>query len=349
MQHIHRTARAVAAVILGTLCAATRSAAQTGSVNAQCAQSFTIIVEDACQKSADLFDFMAPQLGTVIAGGNAVIGQGGAFGRLGSFSLGLRATALKGVLPSAQGVDLSATGARRSDFPVEDQYIAAPTLDLAVGLFPGVQVGPIRIGALDALASATYIPEYDNDDLAVLTPGGSLKVGYGARVGLVQETPVTPGVAVTYLRRDLPRLDIVARTSVGGGTLDDTLALRDVGIETQAWRVVAGKRFLFLGLSAGVGQDIYSSRASLGATVNQVIPGLPISRFEAPEVTVSQRLTRTNYFVDVSLNFPGVQVVGEAGRASGGTVRNSYNSFDSGRKRADDPVVYFAASLRFGL
>ncbi|HZF73263.1 MAG TPA: hypothetical protein VEZ51_07515, partial [Gemmatimonadaceae bacterium] len=36
--------------------------------------------QDACQKAIDLFKYMAPQLGTAIAGGNPTLGQGGNLG-----------------------------------------------------------------------------------------------------------------------------------------------------------------------------------------------------------------------------------------------------------------------------
>ena len=54
------------------------------------------VTQDACQKAIDLFDYMAPQLGTVIAGGNATLGQGGTLGGFPHFAIGLRVNALMG-------------------------------------------------------------------------------------------------------------------------------------------------------------------------------------------------------------------------------------------------------------
>src|SRR3712207_289161 len=50
---------------------------------------------DACQKALDLFRYFNPQLGMLIAGGNATLGQGGVLGGLGRFSLTLRANATR--------------------------------------------------------------------------------------------------------------------------------------------------------------------------------------------------------------------------------------------------------------
>ena len=51
--------------------------------------------QDACQKAIDLFQYMAPQLGAAITGGNATLGQGGSLGGLGHFSAGLRINAVQ--------------------------------------------------------------------------------------------------------------------------------------------------------------------------------------------------------------------------------------------------------------
>lgn len=342
------TAGLLAAVAFAAALTAGPAAAQSGRLDEQCGRAARPL-QDACQKSADLFDFMAPQLGTAVAGGNAVIGQGGAYGRLGRFSVGLRATAFEGALPDLQNASVSTNGAQVSNYDVTPQYIGAPAVDAALAIFPGVGLGPVRVGAVDALATATYIPEYEGGGFSVLTPDGSLKLGYGARVGLVQEAGFWPGLAVTYLRRDLPRVDLLGAVAASGSRLDDTLGVRAVKVETQAWRVVAGKRLAILGLSAGVGQDRYSSGARLGAVVNETVLGFPISRFESQEIVLAQTLTRTNYFANAALNFPGVRVAGEIGRAQGGRVRTSYNSFDNRQRRADDDLLYFGAAVRIGL
>lgn len=341
-----RSTRFLAAAAAAVL-AAPPAAAQGGAVDAQCAATSRPL-QDACQKSIDLFDFMAPQLGTALAGGNAVIGEGGAYGRVGRFSLGLRATAFEGGLPQLQNVTLSTSGAQASDIGVKNQYLGAPAVDAAIALFPGVRVGGVSVGSVDLLGTATYVPEFESDELSVVTPSGSLKFGYGARVGVVSESSVLPGVALTYLRRDLPRIDLFGTVAANGSVVDDTLGLRALEVETQAWRVVAGKRLSILGLSAGVGQDRYSSGARLGAVVNESVLGFGLTRFEAPEIELAQTLTRTSYFGGVSLNFPGVRLAAEVGRATGGRVRDSYNRFDGGERRGDDDLLYFGAGIRIG-
>src|SRR5689334_2116517 len=72
--------------------------------------------QDACQKAIDLFQYMAPQLGTLIAGGNPTLGQGGTLGGLGHFSAGLRVNVLQGSLPQVQDVSPAVTGATSTRF-----------------------------------------------------------------------------------------------------------------------------------------------------------------------------------------------------------------------------------------
>ena len=99
---------------------------------------------------------------------------------------------------------------------------------------------------------------------------------------------------------------------------------------------MASKSLVLLGLAAGVGQDRYSERALVSGTANT---------FVSPQVTFDQKLTRTNYFLDVSLNLPIFKLIGEVGQVSGGTV-DTYNEFTTGR--ADKSRTYGSVGFRLG-
>ena len=115
---------------------------------------------------------------------------------------------------------------------------------------------------------------------------------------------------------------------------------------TQAWRAVASKTVGFVALSVGGGQDLYRSRGRVRAALNETFPVVGPFRFAAEAFDLRQRVTRTNVFADLSLTLPVVILTGEVGRASGGTVVRSYNSFDGRDDRAGDPVNYAAVGLR---
>lgn len=330
--------------------AATASTAiAQGSVNtASCppgtADSFGVpdqqrATQDACQKAIDLFQYLAPQLGTVLAGGNATLGQGGGLGGPGHFSLGVRVNALRGSLPQFNSATTPAVnGAQRTNYSTKDQYLPLPVADFSVGVFGGLPLGLTNVGSLDAIVSASYLPSFHNSSVDVKVPSGSLKLGFGGRLGILQESILVPGVSVTYLRRDLPKVDITSNFS------GDTLQVNGLQVKTTAWRVVASKSFLFVGLAVGAGKDTYNSDASIRASIApRTVP--PTSRQTAGPVALKQDLTRTSAFADVSLNLPMFKIVGEIGQASGGTV-TTYNTFSG--SAADASRMYGSVGIRLG-
>jgi hypothetical protein len=294
--------------------------------------------QDACQKAIDLFQYMAPQLGTSITGGNATLGQGSSLGGLGHFSVGLRVNAIQGSLPQVQNVTPSVTGATSTNFATKTQIIPMPTADLAIGIFKGLPLAITNVGGIDLLVSAAYLPEFNNSGVSVKVPNGSLKLGYGARVGILQESLLVPGISVSYLRRDLPTVNIAANTN------NDSLYVNDLSLKTTAWRVVASKSLLLFGLAAGFGQDKYESSTDIRAHVAaRTAPVTPAAN--AGPVALSQSMTRSNVFADLSINLLILKLTGEIGQVSGGTI-NTFNTFSG--KQAADSRIYGSVGARFG-
>jgi hypothetical protein len=342
-------AAASVAALIAPAMAAAQATTQPGALDPQCAALTSPAerpLQDACQKSVDIFDLVAPQLGPGIAGGNALLGGGAALGGLGRISIGVRANVVRGRLPRLVGVGVSTAGARASDFQTTEPTVYIPTADAALGLFGGFDLGAVRVGGLDALGSLTYVPDYDGPDVSVAVADRRVQVGYGARLGLVQESLVVPGVGVTYLRRDLPEAAVLGRVAASGGERNDTIGVEGLRTRTEAWRVVASKTVSVLTVSAGAGQDRYRSRARVGAVLNETVPFLGPIRAAAAAFDLDQRLTRTSYFADLSLTLPVFVLSGEVGRAQGGRVRRSFNTFDGQNDPAAEPVTYYAAGVR---
>ena len=292
--------------------------------------------QDACQMALDVFDLMAPQLGLALTGGNATLGQGGNLGGPGHFSIGLRGNVFSGDIPKVNDFPTSSPAGRvqrtgTNALPAKRQIVGLPTADAALGIFRGVPLGLTNVGGIDLLVSATYVPNIGNagDEIQV-KPDRNWQFGYGARIGLLQESLVVPGVSFTYLKRDFPTTTI---TGSGSGVAID---VTDARIKTTAFRVVASKSLLLVGLAAGVGQDRYNEGA--------VVTGSSGALKSSP-VAFDQKMTRTNYFLDVSLNLPIFKLIGEVGQASGGTV-DTYNEFSTGR--ADKSRTYGSVGFRLG-
>ena len=291
--------------------------------------------EDARQQAEDVFQYMAPQLGLAIVGGSPTLGQAGSLGGIGHFSIGVRGNALAGSLPQVDQFQQSCTGRTSRTLPTADQFVGLPGVDAAIGVFKGLPLGVTNVGGIDVLLSASYAREIDTDHIDVTVPEGSLKIGYGARVGVLQESLLVPGLSFSVLRRDLPTVNVV------GTAGSNSLAVNNLSVKTTAWRVVASKSLLLFGLSAGMGRDTYDQSADVTATVTAPAP----FGQQSSSITPSQLLTRTNMFAGASLNLLMLKVTGEVGKVSGGTVE-TYNQFAG--KAADDSRLYGSVGLRFG-
>jgi hypothetical protein len=336
---VHRFGRrdvAAAALTAAALAIGPSTARAQGGIDARCPAGTLQqrAAQDACQKAVDIFGFMAPQLGIGLVGGNATLGTGGALGGIGRFSIGVRGNGIQGRVPQVADVNAAVTGAVKSDYGVDDQVMGLPAVEGALGLFGGVPLGVTHAFALDGLVSATYVPELSSSDVSVSLPDGSLKFGFGARLGVLQESFATPSVSVTYLRRDLPTTSIVASSG------DDRIAVENIAVKTTALRAVVGKSFGFLGLAAGGGKDDYDSGANGSVTVHEA--GLTVN---GGPYTLSQKVSRTNMFADLSLNFPFIKFAFEIGRVSGGKL-DTFNTFSG--KRADDALTYASVGIRIG-
>ena len=293
------------------------------------------IAQDACQQASDIYQFMAPQLGLALTGGNATLGQGSTLGGFGHFSIGVRLNAFQSSLPQVQSFTQSTSGAQKNPaLLTKDQWVGLPTADAAIGLFGGIPLGLTNVGGVDVLVSAAYVPTVTSGSVTV-TPKQNLQIGYGVRVGLLSESIVVPGVSFTYLKRDLPT------TSITGASGNNSLSINNLKVNTTAWRVVASKSLLLFSFAAGGGMDKYDQSADISATVSSAgFSG------NASVLGTAQSMQRTNYFFDAALNLPLFKLVGEVGQVSGGTVQ-TYNGFQGGR--ADKSLQYYSVGLRLGL
>jgi hypothetical protein len=314
------------------------SAAQAqGGVNS-CPGGSVINVasQDACQMAVDVFQFLAPQLGLGLTGGNATLGRGSALGGPGHFSIGVRANVFQGDVPDIEQFPTpSPTGAQPRTLPSSSQILGVPTADAAIGLFAGVPLGLTNVGGIDLLLSATYVPTFGDAGSEIqVKPEHNWQVGYGVRVGLLQESLVLPGVSFTFLKRDLPTTTITGTSS----SLD--VNIMDASVHTTAYRVVASKSLILFGVAAGVGQDKYDQKANVQGTGRA--SGVSVTSSVVP---LSQDLTRTNYFLDLSMNFPLVKLIGEIGQVTGGDV-STFNTFTTGP--ADKSRTYGSLGVRVG-
>jgi len=319
--------RSIALVtLLSSLCAVGSAQAQAAPADPQCTGQ-NIALRDACQQTIDLFQYMAPQLGISITGGNATLAQGGTLGGLPHWTIGVRANLLAGHVPDLQTP--SATGIQqRTAYPVTTQFLGLPAVDASIGIFKGLPLALSNVGGIDLLLSAAYVPTINGDEITVV-PATNLKIGYGVRVGLLQESLVVPGVSFSYLKRDLPKTDIT------GTITGATFTVKDLDLKTSAWRLTASKSLILFTIAAGVGQDMYDISTGISSTVGAA---------STTTFNVKQKATRTNYFGDFSMNLIILKLVGEVGMVSGGDIK-THNTFTTA---ADASRMYGSVGVRIG-
>ncbi len=314
------TVRSFIAIALCASAAALPLAGQSSQCTAQ-----ATALRDACQKGTDIFTMLAPQVNGALTGGGPVLGSSRAVRGL---SIGIRVNAVDGRVPDLANVRLSTTGIVRSTLPTKKVPVPAPTLDVALGLFPGVNVGVQRLFSIEALVNVAYIPNKDIEDFSVKTTNGSLKLGYGARVGLLADRMLMPAVAVSYFRRSLPTAAFSTSftSNVSGVTTQDSISLTQLSIRNDALRLSASKKLGFIEIGGGVGQDRYRTFTSLTASVSPSI-GAP----QKGTVALTQELKRNAAYGSFAINFFKLRLGAEAGSTFGGDSIATYNTFTDGK------------------
>jgi hypothetical protein len=292
-------------------------------------------VADACRKAVDLVNFLTPQLATAQAGGNATLGQGGTLGGSGHVALDVRVTALSGSLPRLDNVGFNATETK-TVFASDNHFVPSLSANAAIGIWRGYSLGVTHVGGLDALVTATYLQAFSGGSVTSKVSDGNTKFGYGLRVGLLEESLLSPGVSVSYLNRDLPTISVTG-TVAGSGVTNPggSITVSDLSVKTSAWRITASKNLpLFGGLSAGFGQDQYKTSSRVTVAVNGSGSGTGAA---------GMSMTRTNMFVGVTVNILVAKLIGEVGHATGGDTPTLLNDFGSA---ANKPRTYFTLGVR---
>ena len=320
--------RRIAAVV--ALC----TSALTTPLTAQSAQCTGQVVglRDACQKGTDLFSMLAPQVNGAIAGGGPTLGTARTSSGI---TIGLRLNLVDGRVPDLSAVTLSSTGIVRSTIATSRAPIPMPTLDAAFSVLPGFDVGRQRIFAVDVLTNVAYVPTRDLEDFSVGATKGSFKVGYGVRVGLLADRDMAPAVSISYFRRTLPTARISASLPINasGSSQRDSIVLDQLSLRSDALRLAVSKRFGFLELGGGAGQDRYRAFTQLRARVTPVVLGAPIAPVSGAFV-LAQQITRNTAYGSLALHFGRVHVGTEVGATFGGDSVATYNTFTDGKLNA---------------
>lgn len=253
-----------------------------------------------CRDAAISLELLQPEFGLALASGNPVLGTAspipGRFRFLPRFHIGGRVSFAPVTVPNTLDFSSGNAGSGgRLDFT-----LFAPQVDLSVGIFEGAQLGSTLDGfaSIELLASLT----------AVVTPAGegfqndATGYGLGARVGLLRESFIAPGISFSALYKWFGRIrqgDLSAGQDARVG-LDMRVASLRAGIS---------KSFAALGLAITLGYDSHWSDVSLALRD----PSLGETTVVAEDAPLELQSERFSAFVDFSYIVVFANFVAELG------------------------------------
>jgi hypothetical protein len=297
-------------------------------------------VLDECVVVAQAVDAVQPQLGILLAGGNPTLGTASTGGvRLGLIprvSLTGRVNVIEARLPDIRDTDRAEDLQRR---------VLAPAVgaNLSVGLTQGFSVAPMigGFGAIDLLGSVSVLP------LSLLEEFGddAFSWGAGARVGLIRESFVTPGVSVSLMYRNLGDVSFgeVCEGTEGPSPTAPTDPDRSVctdpspgevgemefGLSNWSTRAAVSKRLLGLGLTAGLGYDRFDTDADFAFSTSLDSGETEVYRYR----NVGVDNDRWSAFLNASFTVLVASLVAEAGWMQGSDPIQGFpndTDFDAG-------------------
>ncbi len=185
--------------------------------------------------------------------------------------------------------------------------------DVTVGLFNGISVAPMvgGLGAIDLLGSVSYVPVVETIGLTEEI----INLGIGARVGILQQGLIMPGISVSGMYRTM-------LNDVEFGALEDgDPAQFSTDLSTLSLRGAISKGLLMFDLTAGAGYDIYTSNVAFDFLLDcpdaQCDPGdnvaEPITLGTANGVAGELRTAAWNVYGNVGLSLVLLNIVGEVG------------------------------------
>jgi hypothetical protein len=317
-----------AAAVLGML-------ALPVNVSGQSMRDACVIFESAsyealCVNLADAMRIIPPKVGIALSGGNPVPGTASTLGmRLGALprmSLAVRATGTFVDVPQIE----EAGNNGNIEFGVGT--IAA---DASIGVFQGFALLPTvgGFGSIDLLGSAgVMVTRRDAFHSSPFTWAA------GVRLGLLRESFTAPGVSLSAMYRKVGNIEYGnVDTGLLGGDEDAFFDMRDY--QVISLRGVVGKRFVGLGVTAGVGYDRYRTDVLI-----RVRDPAPLAPNRIREIFVGDLKTnRTSLFANASYTVLLLSFVAEAGWQLGGSA-------DPGESDMIEKGTFFSGlALRIGI
>lgn len=320
-----------AACAIGVLAASAPAQAQEELIG-ECAAAVprwhpAVVSGEAAQRLEEQFRFLCgqvvngiaalhPTVGIAFSGGNPVLGTGSTLGtRMGILPrVGATGRVNVALIEAPDLFRFAAELDGETVPPMERMVVPVMVFqgDLSVGVFNGISIPPRigGLGAIDLLGSVSFLPATTRVGLDETI----YNVGGGARVGLLSQGLLTPGVSVSGMYRRM------GMTSFGPEELTEGDAARfATDLRTISLRAVASKGIPMMDFAFGAGYDRYASDIDfawrLECRTEDCIDaggGEPIvASGEVPTTNLST--DAWNVFGNGTINLVVLRVVGELG------------------------------------
>lgn len=274
-----------------------------------------------CGQVANALSNVQPSIGIAFSGGAHTLGTATTIGRrLGLFpriSVTARVNAAIAKAPNILGGDFQPAvtdGGTVGAMPTAGIPIASLQGDVVVGLFNGFSFTPLigGVGAVDLLGSVSFIPAVSPIDSIIGLEESIINIGLGARVGILKQGLVMPGISVSGMYRTM------GDVTFGNMDAPDPAAF-STNLSVMSLRAAVSKGILMFDVLAGAGYDIYTSDTQFNwnLTYNCQATGCPagtVVDLQPTQPVAGQLKTAAwNVHANVGLSLLLLNVVGEVG------------------------------------
>ncbi len=274
-----------------------------------------------CGQVANALSNIQPSLGIAFSGGAHTLGTATTIGRrLGFFpriSVTARVNAALAKAPNILGGEFVPTvtdGGTVGAMPTAGIPIAALQGDVVVGLYNGFSFTPLigGVGAVDLLGSVSFIPAVSPIDSIIGLDKSIINVGVGARVGILKQGLVMPGISVSAMYRTM------GDVTFGDMDAPDPAAF-STNLSVISLRAGISKGILAFDFAAGAGYDIYTSDTEFNWNLAYNCPASTCITSQTIELQPTQpvsgqlKTAAWNVHGNVGLSLLVLNIVGEVG------------------------------------
>ena len=273
-----------------------------------------------CGQVVNTLANVQPSIGIAFSGGAHTLGTASTIGRRLGFLPRVSVTArlnaaLVDVPDVFSGYAPSVTdGGTVAGMPTTGIPLTALQGDVVVGVFNGFSLGPAAggFGAVDLLGSVSFIPAIQQVEDAIGLKEDIVNIGIGARIGILKQGLILPGVSVSAMYRSM--------SEVTFGDLQNPAPVAFASdLSVLSLRAGVSKGIATFDFAAGAGYDIYSSDTSFNWSLTYDCPasrcGTDTTVDLMPSEPVSGKLKSAawNLHANAGLSLVVLNIVGEVG------------------------------------